>query len=141
MSSRDVRPKSDAPDLDGGEERGRVFGVSGGDAAPALEVQERVFNQMPQFVQVFVVRPLGRAVFARRNHRRHTLAFGLIDDRIAIIPFVGNQMFRRDPFNQAASLRAICRGTLRDNNSERHTKRIHGQMYFGIEPPFVRLIS
>lgn len=118
-----------------------MFGVSGGDAAPALEVQERVFNQMPQFVQVFVVRPLGRTIFARRNHRRHTLAFGLIDDRIAIIPFVGNQMFRRDPFNQAASLRAICRGTLRDNNSERHTKRIHGQMYFGIEPPFVRLIS
>jgi len=118
-----------------------VFAVSGGDAAPALEVQERVFNQMPQFVQVFVVRPLGRAVFARRNHRRHTLAFGLIDDRIAIIPVGGNQMFRRDPFNQAASLRAICRGTLRDNNSERHTNRIHGQMYFGIEPPFVRLIS
>ena len=120
-----------------------MFGVSGGDAAPALEVQERVFNQMPQFIQVFVVRPLGRAVFARRSLREAPyLAFGLIDDHMGSgAPLVGNQMFRRDPFNQAASLRAICRGTLRDNNSERHTKRIHGQMYFGIEPPFVRLIS
>ena len=141
MSSRDISPESDAPDLDGGEERGRVFGVSGGDAAPALEVQERVFNQMPQLVTVVVVRPLGRAVFARWNHHRPTLACGLIDDRIAIIPFVGNQMFRRDPFNQAASLRAICRGTWCDHNSERQTKRLHGQMYFGVEPPFVRLMS
>ena len=118
-----------------------MLGVSGGDATPALEVQERVFNQMPQLVQFLVVRSLRGSVSSGRNHRRHTLAFGLIDDRIAIIPFVGNQMFRRDSFNQAASLRAICRGTLRDNNSERHTKRIHGQMYFGVEPPFVRLMS
>jgi hypothetical protein len=43
------------------------------------------------------------------------------------------------PFNQAASLRAIRSGTFRNNNSERHTMRIHGQMYLCVDPPFVRL--
>jgi hypothetical protein len=35
---------------------------------------------------------------------------------------------------------AIRSGTFCSNNSERHTMRIHGQMYLGVEPPFVRLI-
>jgi hypothetical protein len=50
-------------------------------------------------------------------------------------------MLCREAFNQAASLRTIRRGTLRHNDSERQTMRIHGQMYLGVEPPFVRLIS
>jgi len=118
-----------------------MFGVSGGDTAPAFEMQECVLDQMPQFVQFLVVRSLRGSVFSGRNHRVHAPACGLIDDRIAVVAFIGNQMLGRDPFHQAASLRAICHGTLRDNDSERHTMRIHGQMYLGVEPPFVRLIS
>ena len=118
-----------------------MFGVSGGDTAPAFEMQECVLDQMPQFVQFLVVRPWRDSVFSGRNHRVHAPACGLIDDRLAVVAFIGNQMLCRDPFHQAASLRAICHGTLRDNDSERHTMRIHGQMYLGVEPPFVRLIS
>ena len=79
--------------------------------------------------------------FSGRNHRVHAPACGLLDDRIAVVAFIGIQMLGRDPFHQAASLRAICHGTLRDNDSERQTMRIHGQMYLGVEPPFVRLIA
>ena len=118
-----------------------MFGVSSRDAAPALEMQEGVLDQMPQFVQFLVVRSLRGSVFSRRNHHVHATACGLLDDRIAVVAFIGNQMRCRDPFHQAASLRAICHGTLRDNDSERQTMRIHGQMYLGVEPPFVRLIS
>ena len=32
---------------------------------------------------------------------------------------------------------AIRRGTRRDKESDRHTMRIHGHMYLGVEPPFV----
>ena len=28
-----------------------------------------------------------------------------------------------------------------DNRSDRHTRRIHGKVNLGVEPPFVRLIS
>lgn len=118
-----------------------MFGVAGGDTAPAFKMQERVLDQMSQLVQFFVVQSLRGSVFSGRNHRSHAPACGLIDDRIAIIAFIGNQMLGRDPFHQAASLCAICHGTVRDNDSERQTMRIHGQMYLGVEPPFVRLIS
>ena len=37
--------------MDSGEERGGVFSVAGGDAAPSFEHQERVFNPMTEFVE------------------------------------------------------------------------------------------
>ena len=36
---------------------------------------------------------------------------------------------------------AIRCGIRSDKESHRHTMRIHGQMYLGVEPPFVRLIA
>lgn len=104
-------------------------------------MQECVLDQMPQFVQVLVVRSLGGSVVSGRDHRVHALTFGLLDNRIAVVPFIGNQVVRRDAFDQAASLRTIRCGTLCNNDSEWQTMRIHGQMYLGVEPPFVRLMS
>ena len=127
--------------MDSGEERGCVFDVSCGDAAPALEMQERVFDQMAQLVKVFVICPFRGPVVSRRYDRDHALALRLIHNRIAVISFVGDQVIGAHAFDQAASLRAIRPGTLRNNDSERHTMRIHGQMYLGVEPPFVRLMS
>ena len=118
-----------------------MFGISGCDAAPSLEMKKRVFNPMTQLVQVFVIQPLGGSVFSRRDDGRHALVFGLSDNRIAVLPFIGNQILGCHPFDQAASLRAIRCGTLRNKDSERHTMRIHGQMYRGVEPPVVRLMS
>ena len=118
-----------------------MFGISGCDAAPSLEMKKRVFNQMTQLVQVFGIQPLGGSVFSRRDDCRHALFFGLSDNRIAVLPFIGNQMLGCHPFDQAASLRAIRCGTLRHKDSERHTMRIHGQMSRGVEPPVVRLMS
>jgi len=127
--------------MDGSEERIRVLGVSRGNAAPALEIQESVFDQMARFIQVFVIRPLHDAVFSRRDHGLHALIFGPLDDGVAVVSFIGDQIIGAHAFDQPVSLRAISPGTLRDNDSERHTKRIHGQMYFCVEPPFVRLMS
>jgi hypothetical protein len=36
---------------------------------------------------------------------------------------------------------AICNGTRCNKGSDRQTNRIHGQMYLGVEPPFVRSMS
>lgn len=118
-----------------------MLGVSGGDAAPALEMQECVLDQMPQFVQFLVVKSLGGSVASRRDDRFHALACGLLDDRIAVVAVISDQRLGRDACDQAASLRPICHGTLCNNDSEWQTMRIHGQMYLGVEPPFVRLSS
>ena len=41
--------------MDGGEEGFAVFGVSCGDAAPALEMQEGIFDPMAEFVEILIV--------------------------------------------------------------------------------------
>ena len=127
--------------MDGGEEGGGVFGVAGRDAAPAFEVQKSIFDQMPQLVQILVIRPLGCAVFLRRDNGVHLLRLRLLEDRIGVIALVGQKMLRRQPLDQLCSLCAIRGGTLCDKDSDRQTMRIHGQMYLGVEPPLVRPIS
>ena len=127
--------------MDGGEEGCGIFGVSCGNAAPALQVQEGIFHQMAEFIKVCVVFSLFDTVFLRRDNRIHALIFGLFKDGVCVIAAIGKQIIRAYAFNQAASLRTIRSCTLRDNDSDRHTMRLHGQMYFGVEPPFVRLMS
>ena len=127
--------------MDGGEEGGGVFGVAGRDATPAFEVQKSIFDQMPQLVQILVIRPLGCAVFLRRDNGVHLLRLRLLEDRIGVIALVGQKMLRRQPLDQLCSLCAIRGGTLCDKDSDRQTMRIHGQMYLGVEPPFVRPLS
>lgn len=118
-----------------------MFGISRGDTAPPFEMQEGVFDQVAQRIQIFVVGPWRGSVCSGRDHDVHALTASLLDDRRAVIAFISDQMLCREAFDQAASLRTIRRGTLRKNDSERHTMRIHGQMYLGLEPPFVRLMS
>lgn len=77
-------------------------------------MQEGVFDQVAQRIQIFVVGPWRGSVCSGRDHDVHALT---------------------------VSLRTIRRGTLRKNDSERHTMRLHGQMYLGVEPSFVRLMS
>jgi hypothetical protein len=71
--------------LHGGEERGRVFGVSCGDATPSLEVQESIFDKMPQFIEFFVVKPLCCAAFLWGDYGLHTLFPCLFNNCVAVI--------------------------------------------------------
>lgn len=62
-------------------------------------------------------------------------------DGVAVIAFIGQQIIGVYAFDQAACLCAIRCGTWCNKDSDRQTMRIHGQMYFRVEPPFVRPIS
>ena len=64
--------------MDSSHEGGGVFGVSCCDAPPSFEVEEGVFDQMPDFVEVFVILALMLAVLFRRNDGGHALVFSLI---------------------------------------------------------------
>lgn len=96
---------------------------------------------MAQFGEVVVVRSLVFSVFLWRDDGVHAPTSRLLKNGICIIALVRNQMIRVDPLDQSAGLRAIRSGTFWSNNSDRHTKRIHGQMDLGVEPPLVRLLS
>lgn len=100
MSSRDVEPEDEASDLDGGEEGLAVFGVSCCNAAPSFEHQERIFDEVAQFVKVFVVEPLMDAVFLWWNDGVHALGSGLFNDRIGIITFIGDEILGINAFDQ-----------------------------------------
>ena len=91
-------------------------------------MQKCVFDEVAVPVKMLVIASLLFSVFARWDHGAHALGRGLLDDGIAVVALVGQQVFGTESFNQLCSLRAICGGTLRNNDSERHTKRIHGQM-------------
>ena len=140
VSSRDFQPKCQAANLHSGNEGREVLCITGGDSPPPLEMQKGVLDQMSQFVERLVVFPRVLTILARRNHHPCSLFFGLRHDRVAVVAFIGKQVFHAESVNQPVSFRAICSGTFRNNNSERHTMRIHGQVYLGVEPPFVRLI-
>lgn len=87
----------------GCEERVCAFGISRGDTSPLFEVEEGIFNQVAQFVEMLVVVARLFAVLARRNLRLHALAGGLLHDSVAIVAFVGDQVPGFQPFNQRAS--------------------------------------
>ena len=127
--------------MDGGEEGIGALGVSGSDCSPLFEVQDGIFYQMPQFVEVLVIGPLLFSVAAWRNLRLHPLCDGLLYDGVTVVSFVRDQVLSLQPLDQFASARTIRHGTRCNKDSDRHTMRIHGQMQLGVEPPFVRPIA
>ncbi len=96
---------------------------------------------MAQFIQLLVVFPLNFSVFTRWNNRLHTDLFRFFNNRIRVVTPVSQESLGFDAVNQLFSLVTIRSGTFCNKDSDRHTMRIHGQMYLGIEPPFVLAIS
>jgi len=123
--------------LHDGQIGGGSLGIPGGDASPAFEMEHGIFNQMTQFVEVFVIIALHQSMLSGRDHRTHPLSRGLFQDGVGVVASVGQKMFGDQAFDQFASLRTIRRGTCCNKDSDRIAMRIHGQMYLGVEPPFV----
>lgn len=69
------------------------------------------------------------------------LFFCHFNDCIRIITTIRQKNFGFDAANQFFSRSTIRCGTFCNRDSERHTMRIHGQMYLAVEPPFVFAIS
>ena len=80
-----MNPDSNTANVDGGEERSGMFGVSGSNTAPTLEMQEGIFDQVAEFIQVAVVFALHLAILLGRNYDLHACCMRLTDDGIGII--------------------------------------------------------
>jgi len=74
--------------LNGSDEGSRIFSIPSSDAAPPLEVKESVLDQVTQLIKVFVIPSLFFAVFPWRYNGLHVLRNSLIDNFVAIVPFV-----------------------------------------------------
>ena len=137
MSSRDISPKSDTTDLNSGQEGGGVFSVTSCNSPPALEMKHCILDEMTESIEGFVILPLEDSILFGRNDWSHPLLEGLLDDGVGIVGPISKEVVCDYAPNERACLRTICCGTCCNKNSDRHTMRIHGQMYLGVEPPFV----
>ena len=141
MSSINKEPNSNTADLDGGSERSGIFSVTRSNAAPSFEKQESILNEMAELVEMFVIFPQVFSVFSWWNDRYHFLINRFENDCVRIIASICQKIFRLESLDQLRCNCAIRSGTRSDKESHRHTMRIHGQMYLGVEPPFVRPID
>ena len=55
MSSINEQPNGNTTDLDGGDERSKIFSVARRNTAPSFEEQESILNEMSNFGEIFVV--------------------------------------------------------------------------------------
>lgn len=84
---------------------------------------------------------LDDSIFLGRDDGDHVLLLRFFDDFVGVVASIREQTFGVHVLHQLASLRAISGGTFCNKDSQWQTMRIHGQMYLGVEPPFVRSIA
>ena len=74
--------------MHGGKERQGAFCIARRNSTPALELQECVFHQVPQFVELFVIVPLFFPVLTRWYLRLHSLFDCLLHDSVAVVALI-----------------------------------------------------
>ena len=104
------------------QEGRKPFGVAGGNAPPFLHAKKRIFDQVAQLVEVFVVMPRHLAVNARGNDGFHPGLLDAFHNGIRVVPAVGQKGVGVQPFDEGQSLRTISDCTRRDSDSDRKTK-------------------
>ena len=103
-------------------------------------MKEGVFYQMSHLVKILVIGTLFIAILFRWNNYVHLMHCCIVNYLIGIIASICKKILCIYPFDQRNSFFAISSGTFCDKYSDWHTSCIHGNVNFGIEPPFVRLI-
>ena len=96
---------------------------------------------MPDFVEIAVIFALFLTVLLGRDDNVYSGRKRESNDFRCVIATIGQQILGVYSFDKVYSLLAISSGAFCDNSSDRHTRRIHGKVNLGVEPPFVRLIS
>ena len=96
---------------------------------------------MPDFVEIAVIFALFLTVLLGRDDNVYSGRKRESNDFRCVIATIGQKILGVYSFDKEYSLLAISSGAFCDNSSDRHTRRIHGKVNLGVEPPFVRLIS
>ena len=93
---------------------------------------------MPDFVEIAVIFALFLTVLLGRDDNIYSGRKHKSNDFRCVIATICQKILGVYSLDKVYSLLAISSGAHR---SDRHTRRIHGKVNLGVEPPFVRLIS
>ena len=96
---------------------------------------------MPDFVEIAVIFALFLTVLLGRDNNVYSGRKRESNDFRCVIAAISQKILGVYSLDKVYSLLAISSGAFCDNRSDRHTRRIHGKVNLGVEPPFVRLIS
>ena len=96
---------------------------------------------MPDFVEIAVIFALFLTVLLGRDNNVYSGRERESNDFRCVIATIDQKILGVYSLDKVYSLLAISSGAFCDNRSDRHTRRIHGKVNLGVEPPFVRLIS
>ena len=104
---------------------------------------------MPDFVEIAVIFALFLTVLLGRDDNIYSGRKRKSNDFRCVIATICQKIlgvYSLDKvyiysLDKVYSLLAISSGAFCDNRSDRHTRRIHGKVNPGVEPPFVLLIS
>ena len=96
---------------------------------------------MPDFVEISIIFALFLTVLLGRDNNVYSDRERKSNDFRCVIATIGQKILGVYSLDKVYSLLAISSGAICDNSSDRHTRRIHGKVNLGVEPPFVRLIS
>ena len=96
---------------------------------------------MPDFVEISIIFALFLTVLLGRDNNVYSGRERESNDFRCVIAAISQQILGVYSLDKVYSLLAISSGAFCDNRSDRHTRRIHGKVNLGVEPPFVRLIS
>jgi len=133
-------PEQEAFDVDCSGKGGQIFGISCCNFPPLFEMGKGIFHQMAHAVEIFIIFASIFPVFAWGYVYLHTLVLCSLNNHVTVIALIGNQMFCFKSLYEFVCTCAIRCGSCCNNSSDRQTMRIHGQMYLGVGPPFVRPI-
>ena len=132
MSS--IKPDDSGSHVDGAEECGGPFIVSGGNTSKLREVCEEIFHQMPDFLQVFIVYTLHFPVRLWRAHRLHSGIFPPAHHTLLrVISFVGQHgvPLLQEARQQRVRACQIRRLSGRERNAAGMAQRLTGCMDLG----------
>ena len=96
---------------------------------------------MSDFIEIAVVFALYLSILLGRDDNVYSGRKRESNDFRCVIAAISQKVLGVYSLNKVYSFLAISSGALCDNRSDWHTRRIHGKVNLGVEPPFVRLIS
>ena len=96
---------------------------------------------MPDFVEIAVIFALFLTVLLGRDDNVYSGRKRESNDFRCVITAISQKILGVYSLDKVYSLPAISSGAFCDNRSDWHTRRIHGKVNLGVEPPFVRPIS
>jgi hypothetical protein len=111
-----------------GEEVAGGFVIASGDTSALLESREQAFDVVAFSIELLVVRPLNLSIAPGRNDRLASLSVDHPQHFVTVIAFVGDDLFRRESFQQRRGLSDVVCLTRRQQKLDGIAESVAGRV-------------